>query len=439
MVFRKNNENEYFRKLEAKKFSKAINAWKKEKQEVRESGIGYYLYTYFKGWYQYSDLQTDKSHYTFYKLESISKNVFVYSIIDREKNDKEVSKIDSNWINDFKDNLIERFCLRVGCKKIFLIVIEIESRELTELEKSNLGDLKSSALNVFSDFCSYYFHINTSVNSVWTNSGFLYGSITTRWLRKVINSPRLDKVALMRHESLYGVAPKAKPILGATLIGSFTLIYVLLAWKTGSFFHFNDIGALKEMGAISLPLVSYDQLFTQSFSASFLHRSFQHLFFNSLALLICAHAAERLIGRAWFLIAYSSGAFFSGLFVFALSELNTVTIGASGAITALQVSVLIPLIFRVPQGTETTFFGILIIQSLVPSLIALRYNVSYHSHYGGAVVGLVLGLIILKFWKFGETKLRSGAATFLFALFGGVLIMYTFVLVFYKLDLSQVF
>lgn len=156
----------------------------------------------------------------------------------------------------------------------------------------------------------------------------------------------------------------------------------------------------------------------------FLHASAEHLVLNMIALYFFGKVVEQELGRKKFLIAFFLSAIFADLFVVAssiigFSSVTVPTIGASAAIFGLMG------IAMVTKPLELVFYPYLIPIPLV--LVALIYtlfniatfllvltgqassDISYVSHIGGLVSGLLLG--------FREEGSKKGFIILLFILF----------------------
>jgi len=156
----------------------------------------------------------------------------------------------------------------------------------------------------------------------------------------------------------------------------------------------------------------------------FIHATPDHLVLNIIALYFFGKVVEREIGRNKFLIAFFASAFFADLFVAALSltgfsSITIPTVGASAAIFGLMG------ISMIVKPLEFIFYPYLIpIPLVLVALIYTLYNIgtfllvltgqvssdiSYISHIGGLISGLLLG--------FREEGSKGGFIIILFILF----------------------
>jgi len=156
----------------------------------------------------------------------------------------------------------------------------------------------------------------------------------------------------------------------------------------------------------------------------FLHATPEHLVLNLIALYFFGKVIEQELGRKKFLLAFFASAFIADFFIIVsslirLSSMTVPTVGASAAIFGLMG------IAMVTKPLEFIFYPYLIPIPLV--LVALIYtlynvasfllvltgqtssNVSYISHIGGLIAGLLLG--------FREERSKKGFIIILFILF----------------------
>jgi len=156
----------------------------------------------------------------------------------------------------------------------------------------------------------------------------------------------------------------------------------------------------------------------------FLHATPEHLVLNLIALYFFGKVVEQEIGRKKFLLAFFASSFIADLFIIVsslmgFSSMAATTVGASAAIFGLMG------ISMVTKPLEFIFYPYLIPIPLV--LVAVIYtlynvasfllvltgqvssNVSYVSHIGGLISGLLLG--------FREERSKKGFIIILFILF----------------------
>ena len=162
------------------------------------------------------------------------------------------------------------------------------------------------------------------------------------------------------------------------------------------------------------------------FTAPLLHASPTHILFNGIVLWIAGAALETMIGWRWmcgiFAISALCGAFAS----FAFLPLETVGVGASGAIMGLLAATLV-MSFRMPSGPPRTNLQWRMGQTIVPALLPFfsargSEAIDYFAHAGGTAAGALVAVILLLAWprdraqpRFGWSGAVAGAALFVVA------------------------
>jgi Rhomboid family len=137
---------------------------------------------------------------------------------------------------------------------------------------------------------------------------------------------------------------------------------------------------------------------------------------NGIALFLAGRILEPLVGRAWFASIFVIGAVCGAILSLTLNADALVSVGASGAVTALFAAMLV-ISFHFPSGADRTAVQMAAIYVLLPSLLPLAsvfegLQVDYAAHFGGAFGGLAVGFLLLALWPRGEPRPRlQGVAT----------------------------
>jgi membrane associated rhomboid family serine protease len=129
----------------------------------------------------------------------------------------------------------------------------------------------------------------------------------------------------------------------------------------------------------------------QLVTAMFAHTSVLHIGFNMLALYFLGPQLEQVLGRARFLAVYLVSGFVGSVTVLVLSQPNTQTLGASGAIFGLM-GALVVVALKVGADMRQILFWIGL--NLVFTFRA-GSGISWQGHVGGLVGGVVLTAIIV--------------------------------------------
>ncbi|MNM94954.1 Rhomboid protease GluP [compost metagenome] len=144
--------------------------------------------------------------------------------------------------------------------------------------------------------------------------------------------------------------------------------------------------------------ISYEHEKWRYLTAIFLHDGFDHILFNSFALVVFAPPMERLLGSWKYAVLYLG----SGLLANALSMAYynyqmepTLTVGASGAIYGVYGGFLyVALLQRqfMDDASRKTLYAILMV-GLVFSVIV--DNINWMAHLGGLITGFfIYGILI---------------------------------------------
>jgi len=132
---------------------------------------------------------------------------------------------------------------------------------------------------------------------------------------------------------------------------------------------------------------AYWQVLTSAFS----HYDVLHLGFNMLALYFLGPMLEQVLGRLRFLAVYFVSAFTASAAVMLVSNPNSQTLGASGAIFGLM-GALVVVAFKVKADLRQILFW------LGLNLVFTFYNtgsISWQGHLGGLIGGALTAAIIV--------------------------------------------
>ncbi|UQS83387.1 rhomboid family intramembrane serine protease [Bombilactobacillus thymidiniphilus] len=145
----------------------------------------------------------------------------------------------------------------------------------------------------------------------------------------------------------------------------------------------------------------------------FVHIGWMHILLNSLTLYFVGIHLELMYGKMRFLILYLLSGIGGNLMSFALGNPETISAGASTSLFGLfGVYVALGIVFRGNSGVKqwSNQFLVLIFLNLVTDLFA--GNIDIWGHVGGALSGVLLGIVISlpqvkeKFiWRFISTLL----------------------------------
>lgn len=186
------------------------------------------------------------------------------------------------------------------------------------------------------------------------------------------------------------------PLTSIFLIAN-VVMFIVLTVNGGSrsipaLFHF---GALINDGA-------YLNEWWRYVTAMFLHGGFDHLLFNSFALIVFAPPLERLLGSVRYGVLYLGGGVVGNILAIAwyksIGEL-TILLGASGAIYAVYGAFLYIALFQrniMDETSRKTLYTLLLFGIIFSFAVA---NVSWMAHLGGLLGGFFIYGLIIRLWQ----------------------------------------
>ncbi|MFT7049861.1 MAG: membrane associated rhomboid family serine protease [Psychroserpens sp.] len=139
------------------------------------------------------------------------------------------------------------------------------------------------------------------------------------------------------------------------------------------------------------------------FSSGFLHADTQHLLFNMLTLYFFADRVIYFVGEVNFLIVYVGSLILGSLLslYFHKNENQYSAVGASGAVTGiLYAAILLDprmelYLFFIPIPIPAYIFGIVYLLYSIYGMKKRVGNIGHDAHFGGAVGGYVITLILM--------------------------------------------
>jgi rhomboid protease GluP len=192
------------------------------------------------------------------------------------------------------------------------------------------------------------------------------------------------------------IAP-GTPVITWGLVGVCTVVFVLELAKGAGFDSMTTALAI-QLGADYGPLTLTGQWW-RMLTSMFLHFGIIHLGFNMLCLFALGSLAERLMGRAGFLVLYFASGLAGSLLSLAISP-GVVSAGASGAIFGVVGGMVTYLWLKkapidfAKAKKELQSLGIFIAYNV---LYGLRPGVDIMAHAGGLIAGLAIGAILPRY------------------------------------------
>jgi membrane associated rhomboid family serine protease len=178
-----------------------------------------------------------------------------------------------------------------------------------------------------------------------------------------------------------------RTIAGGRLHGDPTLVTKILVALNVLLFGLQQVWPdLTAKGAlIGFPLAVGGEWYRLVTSA-FLHVSLTHLMFNMLALWFVGAAIEPRLGRARYLTVYLVSALAGSVLSYAVDPINSVSVGASGAVFGLFGALaILALRLRFDVRGVLAIIAINVVIGFVPGL-----NINWRAHLGGLLAGTLL-------------------------------------------------
>lgn len=411
----------WLQKKRAAKVEKSLQ----EEQRRAPLSFGSYLSLYLKGWcgYKYESVHAPTisrtpllhAHYRISRGYAV-----VFFVVDNEEAVSEfqvVSESDFDSLAETAKEVISRGENNEKIKSLFLCVYEVDNQPLSESRKEALLEVKSPTLTLRKnryDFC----HVNTSTQEVWSNTEPLLGNYNLRRLKRIIKQERVPEETLQSCEMSFGANPKTVPYVGFSFLAIFAGIFLLSVYRASGLglVYALPSSLTRSLGALIVSDSGLFEILFRAGTSSFLHSSLEHLLYNAFSFFLGALTIERLLGRAWLLLSFTLGVLGGGLMFYFLSPPQASVLGASGGILGMLTLSLAVLQFRMPFGPTTSAFYIYLMAGVVGGLLPIFENVSYTSHFGGALTGAFLGLLACQSWTKYEHQPRDSALVIILAI-----------------------
>ncbi|MBS2029485.1 MAG: rhomboid family intramembrane serine protease [Deltaproteobacteria bacterium] len=165
-----------------------------------------------------------------------------------------------------------------------------------------------------------------------------------------------------------------------------------------------DVDALAAQGGLFRAAIAQGEWY-RLLTSALLHGDAVHLLCNAAALYMAGLVVEHLLGRAWMVALFFVGGLAGSGMSLAMNA-NGISVGASGAIMGLLAAAF-AVSFRLPEPNRSGVQAQLM-RILVPSLLPIattgyeRGHVDLGAHLGGALLGGVLGAVLMKRWPRSE-------------------------------------
>jgi len=189
----------------------------------------------------------------------------------------------------------------------------------------------------------------------------------------------------------FSSVPKATRAILFTCVGIYALSLVL-----GSF-------ALK-FGMIPAAIAQGE--WWRLLTSTLLHGSFLHLLFNMYALYWLGPQLERSLGHVRFAALYTLSALGGSVASYWFSDLNTISVGASGAIFGLiTATIVIGRQMRIDVSQLVVLLGINVVIGFA------QPGIDWRAHFGGAITGAAVAYLYTKGTRLNRDQIhRIGVA-----------------------------
>lgn len=229
------------------------------------------------------------------------------------------------------------------------------------------------------------------------------------WLRRLVGRPWPTAADL--DEDAVATAPRRWPWLTTALLVLLVCVFaaeLLLGLDPVNARLQPSLQTLMAFGALQPWIVSNQGQAWRLLTAPFLHAGLDHIALNGLALILAGFALEPLIGAGWLGAIYALGGLAGAGVSFLVNAPADAAVGASGAIVALLAAMLV-LSWRFPPGPRRNTMQTSAAQVLLPALVPLATTASgdridYGAHAGGALLGLLVGLLLLWIWPRSQPR-----------------------------------
>lgn len=125
-------------------------------------------------------------------------------------------------------------------------------------------------------------------------------------------------------------------------------------------------------------------------TAAFLHGSLLHIAFNMFVLWVLGPTLESLFGHVRFVILYLASALGGSIASYAFSPLNTISVGASGAVFGLMAALIVA-----GHHLKRDIRQVVILLAINIVIGFIAPNIDWRAHLGGAVVGALITAIMV--------------------------------------------
>ncbi|MBS4750578.1 rhomboid family intramembrane serine protease [Carnobacteriaceae bacterium zg-ZUI78] len=178
---------------------------------------------------------------------------------------------------------------------------------------------------------------------------------------------------------------------------------------------------LVQYGALFKPLVLFRHEYWRLFTAMFLHADVMHLLVNMYSLFIVGSLLEPIFGKHRFLFIYMLSGLLGSVLSFSLGNIFSISVGASGAIFGLFMSVVLLHRFF-PYHTGIRLQSQSFLSTILINLVfSFAPGIDMWAHIGGLLGGF-LATMTLKFQS--RDRVKQGMILLLYIIIVATLILF---------------
>ena len=188
----------------------------------------------------------------------------------------------------------------------------------------------------------------------------------------------------------------SEPIVTMGIIMLLAAIFIAqLSGATITTDHGNNIRVpdLVAFGALNPDLVHIGGDWWRLATAPLLHGGWLHFILNAIALYFAGNFIEQHLGGATVSGILALGAMAGALASYLIGGPQLVSVGASGGIMSLLAAAL-TLCYMLPEAADTISGKSWFARILIPSLVPTTSGVDYAAHFGGAIMGGGIALLL---------------------------------------------
>jgi membrane associated rhomboid family serine protease len=155
-----------------------------------------------------------------------------------------------------------------------------------------------------------------------------------------------------------------------------------------------DPETLYNLGAMQ-PLAVANGQFWRLFTAMFLHAGILHIALNAYFFYLFGRTVEGALGRTWMVVIFMVSGFLASVASYAFGPVNTLAVGASGAIAGVFGAFIAYAYKRRHMAMWAANLRMALTVIVLNAVIALGVQaIDWRAHVGGLIAGFVIGYLV---------------------------------------------